>query len=132
MGFVTKTWKDRITEYPTRRTLTKSDGTSEIVTVARNEGTVSQEGDAFSAANMNDLEQRIAAAQPVILSGTLAAGQTSMAFTSDALTEDSLVEVFVSLDGVTEPAKTYDDSSHTLTLTFDAQDVDMGVKVRVN
>ncbi len=29
------------------------------MTVARNEGNVSQEGDAFSAANMNDLEERI-------------------------------------------------------------------------
>ena len=31
-----------------------------VVDVTRNEGTVSQGGDAFSAANMNDLEQRIA------------------------------------------------------------------------
>lgn len=54
-----KVWKDRKTEYPTRRTLTKTDGSQEIVTVARNEGNVSQEGDAFSAANMNDLEERI-------------------------------------------------------------------------
>lgn len=54
-----KVWKDRKTEYPTRRTLTKTDGSQEIVTVARNEGTVSQEGDAFSAQNMNDLEERI-------------------------------------------------------------------------
>lgn len=54
-----KVWKDRKTEYPTRRTLTKTDGSQEIVTVARNEGSVSQEGDAFSAENMNDLEERI-------------------------------------------------------------------------
>ena len=54
-----KVWKDRKTEYPTRRTLTKTDGSQEIVTVARNEGNVYQEGDAFSAANMNDLEERI-------------------------------------------------------------------------
>ena len=64
--FVKKTWTDRVTEYPTRRTLTKEDGTTEIVTVARNEGTVSAEGDAFSAANMNDLEQRIADSQPAL------------------------------------------------------------------
>ena len=62
MAFTQKTWKDRITEYPTRRTLTKSDGSSEIVTVSRAEGAVSQEGDAFSAENMNDLENRIAEA----------------------------------------------------------------------
>ena len=62
MAFTKKTWKDRITEFPTRRTLTKSDGSTEIVTVARAEGTVSQEGDAFNAASMNDLEDRIAQA----------------------------------------------------------------------
>lgn len=58
-AWVKKVWKDRKTEYPTRRTLTKTNGSQEIVTVARNEGNVSQEGDAFSAANMNDLEERI-------------------------------------------------------------------------
>lgn len=58
-GFVKKTWKDRISEYPTRRTLTKDDGSTELVTVSRSEGTVSQEGDAFSADNMNDLETRV-------------------------------------------------------------------------
>lgn len=59
MAFAKKTWKDRITEFPTRRTLTKSDGSSELVTVSRAEGTVSQEGDSFSAENMNNLENRI-------------------------------------------------------------------------
>ena len=62
MAFTKKTWKDRITEFPTRRTLTKSDGSTELVTVARAEGTVSQEGDAFNAASMNDLEERISQA----------------------------------------------------------------------
>lgn len=62
MAFAKKTWKDRITEFPTRRTLTKSDGSTELVTVARAEGTVSQEGDAFNAASMNDLEERISQA----------------------------------------------------------------------
>ena len=59
MAFVKKTWKDRIAEFPTRRRLTKSNGDSELVTVARDEGTLSQEGDAFSADNMNDLETRV-------------------------------------------------------------------------
>ena len=59
MAFVKKTWKDRIAEFPTRRRLTKSNGDSELVTVAREEGTLSQEGDAFSAENMNDLERRV-------------------------------------------------------------------------
>ena len=59
MAFNKKTWLDRITEFPTRRTLTKSDQSTEVVDVARNEGDIMQEGDAFSATNMNDLEQRI-------------------------------------------------------------------------
>lgn len=57
--WVKKVWKNRITEFPTRRTLTKEDGSSEIVTVTRNEGTVSEEGDAFDADTMNNLEERI-------------------------------------------------------------------------
>lgn len=67
MGFVKKVWKNRISEYPTRRTLTKEDGSTELVTVSRSEGTVSQEGDAFSADNMNYLEQRIEDALPLPL-----------------------------------------------------------------
>lgn len=61
MSFKQKTWKDRISEHPNRRTLTDvSDNTTKTVDVAREEGTISQEGDAYSAANMNDLEGRIA------------------------------------------------------------------------
>ena len=59
MAFEKKTWKNRIAEYINRRLLTKEDGSTELVTVARDEGQVSQEGDAFNADNMNDLEQRI-------------------------------------------------------------------------
>ena len=61
MGFTKKTWKNRIAEYINRRLLTMEDGSTNLVTVARDEGTISQEGDAFNAANMNDLEDRIAA-----------------------------------------------------------------------
>lgn len=61
MGFTKKTWKNRIAEYINRRLITMEDGSTSLVTVARDEGTISQEGDAFNAANMNDLEDRIAA-----------------------------------------------------------------------
>lgn len=57
--FSKKTWKARVSQYPNRRTLTKTNGSTEVVTVERNEGTVSQQGDAFSANAMNDLEDRI-------------------------------------------------------------------------
>lgn len=58
-NWVKKIWKNRTTEFPTKRTLMKEDGSSEIVTVTRNEGTVSEEGDAFDADTMNNLEERI-------------------------------------------------------------------------
>ena len=59
--FTMKTWKDRLVEFAGRRTL-KNVSTNESVTydVTRAEGQVSQEGDTFSPANMNGLEQRIA------------------------------------------------------------------------
>ncbi len=59
MAFEKKTWKARKTEYPNRRMLTLEDGSTELVTVAREEGIISEEGDAFSPENMNGLEDRI-------------------------------------------------------------------------
>lgn len=61
MAFVIKTWLDRLSTYANRRKLTilSTDGNQQTVTVARDEGEITQEGDAFSAANMNDLETRI-------------------------------------------------------------------------
>lgn len=63
MNFVSKEWKDRLVEFAGRRSLTEvsSSGSTTVVDVSRNEGQVSQEGDAFNATNMNNLEQRITA-----------------------------------------------------------------------
>lgn len=63
MAFKKKVWKDRLVEFSGRRLLKRISGSADsqmVVDVTRNEGTVSQAGDAFSAANMNDFEQRIA------------------------------------------------------------------------
>ena len=60
MSFVQKIWKDRVSENPARRTLTPTDGSAPMeVDVTRTEGTILEAGDALSAANMNDLENRI-------------------------------------------------------------------------
>lgn len=60
MAFVTKEWKDRLVEYAGRRKLKNVATGEEIVyDVSRQEGAVSQAGDAFAAETMNDLEQRI-------------------------------------------------------------------------
>ncbi len=61
MAFKMKTWVDRLVEFPGRRRLTDiATGEQKVYDVARNEGTVSKEGSPYNAANMNDLEQRIA------------------------------------------------------------------------
>lgn len=52
MAFNLKTWVNRISEYPNRRKLTHEDGSTELVTVARAEGQISAEGNAFSAEEM--------------------------------------------------------------------------------
>ena len=64
MSFTKKTWVDRVSENPNRRTLTiiSQDENTRVVDVARTEGEVSKEGDAFNAENMNDLESRVEAA----------------------------------------------------------------------
>lgn len=60
MAFKKKTWIDRMVEFAGRRKITNvSTSAAQIIDVERAEGAVSQEGDAFSAENMNDLEKRI-------------------------------------------------------------------------
>lgn len=63
MSYKQKTWTDRVSESPNRRTLTIESQTDAaiVATVQRTEGEISKEGDAFNAENMNDLESRIAA-----------------------------------------------------------------------
>ena len=58
MAFEKKNWLKRIVQYPGRRILTPTGGENEF-DVSRHEGTVSQNGDGFTAENMNDLEERI-------------------------------------------------------------------------
>lgn len=60
MSFIKKIWKDRQTEYPARRSIIDTDGISKMVTVTRAEGEITEEGDAFNAENMNNLEERVA------------------------------------------------------------------------
>lgn len=61
MAFEKKTWKNRQSEHPNRRTLTKVSGQENSYDVERDEGLVLEEGDAFDQETMNDLESRIAA-----------------------------------------------------------------------
>ena len=82
MAFVTKTWKDRISEYPNRRTI--DDGyVTKTVTVGRDEGAVTEAGTPVNATEMNDLESRIATAIGAS-QGALTAGD-NIDITSDVI-----------------------------------------------
>lgn len=59
--FEKKVWNDRQSEHPARRRLTPTENGNEYE-VSRAEGLVMEEGDAFDAATMNDLENRVAKA----------------------------------------------------------------------
>lgn len=59
MAYVSKEWKDIDAEYPNRYTATKSDLTTEVLTMTNNFGTITEPGDVFDAATMNNLESRI-------------------------------------------------------------------------
>lgn len=63
MSFLKKLWQNRQSEHPSRRILTNVN-TNDVmlVEVARSEGEVLAEGDAFDESNMNDLEERIESA----------------------------------------------------------------------
>ena len=63
------------------------------------------------------------------VTGTLTAGSTSITLSNVAITTNSTIEVFNSLD---VPYNSKSVSSGSVTLTFDAQQSDMGVKVRVS
>ena len=63
------------------------------------------------------------------VTGTLTAGQTSITLSNAAITTTSTIEVFNDLD-VPYNSKTL--STGSITLTFDAQQSNMSVKVRVS
>ena len=130
MAFSAKTWVDRDSQYPTRRKITNVDDISDVkvVTVERDEGTVTTQGDAFDAANMNNLEGRIAAMFTDV-TGTLVAGSTSVTLSSASITTDSTIDVYVDSFGINPTGMSV--VSGSVTLTFEAQQSNLGVKVRV-
>jgi hypothetical protein len=68
----------------------------------------------------------------VTKTGTLEAGETSLVFTDNSITDDSLVDWYIeeAYYGIVAPtAFTTDAANHTLTLTFDAQEEDIDIKV---
>lgn len=64
------------------------------------------------------------------LTSTLSTGSTTVTFTNEAITTNSTIDVYTSVFGVNPTDITL--SAGSMTITFDAQDADIGVKVRIS
>ena len=82
MAFIKKLWKDRISQFPNRRTINDGSVTKQV-TVGRDEGTITEPGDSFNASNMNDLEQRIEDAYGDVVS--LVASEVAVQYHGDVI-----------------------------------------------
>lgn len=135
--YVSRTWKDRISEYPTRRILTDTTTLeTQQVTVTRDEGTVTEAGDNWDASNLNGMESRINSAFSALsacgfveVTGTLLAGTTTLVLSDASITSTSTLDAFTDVYGVSPTDMVA--STGSVTLTFEAQESDLGVKVRV-
>ncbi len=131
--YIGKTWVDRVSEYPTRRTITDTTTlVAQQVTVVRDEGTVTEQGDVFDAATMNNLESRINSAFGALtkeVTGTLLAGQTSLTLSDASILTTSDLDIYTDTWGVSP--ETVVASTGSVTLTFEALDSDLAVKVKV-
>ena len=135
--YVSRTWKDRISEYPTRRILTDTTTLeTQQVTVTRDEGTVTEAGDNWDASNLNGMESRINSAFSALsacgfveVTGTLLAGTTTLVLSDASITSTSTLDAFTDVYGVSPTDMVA--TTGSVTLTFEAQESDLGVKVRV-
>ena len=131
--YIGKTWVDRVSEYPTRRTITDTTTLeTQQVTVVRDEGTVTEAGDVFDASTMNNLESRINSAFGALtkeVTGTLLAGQTSLTLSDVSILTTSDLDIYTDTWGVSP--ETVVASTGSVTLTFEALDSDLAVKVKV-
>jgi len=137
--YISYSWLDRRSEFPTRRQITSTSDPTDVkqVYVSRDEGDITEQGTPYTAERMNSLESRINAAFAALapsafveVSGTLTAGNTTITLQSAAITTESTIECFASVDGIDDPQKVV--AAGSVTLTFpEAFDTDIGVKVRV-
>lgn len=132
-GFQTKVWKNRVSEHGNRRKLTLVSGENDVYDVTREEGTISEPGDAFSATNMNDLESRIAAVATVLVqSATLSTSQdTTVVFSDESITTNSILSFYNSIYGLNPIEVSV--ASGSVILTFEPYDtaatIQVGVKI---
>lgn len=64
-----------------------------------------------------------------ILSGTLTAGNTTLTISDASITTDSIFDFYTSVYGINPTAVSV--SAGSIELTFESQNADLGVKIRV-
>lgn len=79
-------------------------------------------------AEVDDLEERKEEV-PIILTKTLTAGQTSIAFTDSHITNDCLIDVYTNVGNVNP--RNWVQNGTTITFTFKAQSVNVGVTLKI-
>ncbi|MCM1102518.1 MAG: hypothetical protein NC409_00255 [Clostridium sp.] len=78
----------------------------------------------------NTIEAKISKLQSIYLTDTLTAGNTSITFINDAITEDCIIDLYTNVYGVSP--KTVDDSvAGQLVLTFEEQEKDIRVRIKI-
>ena len=93
MAFEVKEWADRQVQYPGRRKLMPTI-IENVYDIERAEGTISEPGNAFDAANMNDLESRIRSAFESIRDSDISVMDKNNHFTAEKL-DGVLDELFM-------------------------------------
>lgn len=104
---------------------TNSDGTVSFEDVTE----YSQVGDSFGGADVNAITTVVNQVSFTEVFGVLTAGETEVVLSDASITEDSTVEPFASVYNVNPSNMVVADGS--VTLTFDAMEEDLSVKVRV-
>lgn len=117
MAFEKKTWKNRQSEFPTRRTLTPVPGEANTYDVTRSEGAIAETGDAFNEDNMNDLEERVEAGfnsiDPGIIFDVLSIWDLAVGESTIVKREDDIVSA--SSSDSTKASVTFDGKVLTIT-----------------
>ena len=107
------------------------DGTSSIT----DSTTYSQVGDTFGASDLNATNTVVNSIETSKLNtgldatGTLTASSTSITLSSSSITTNSILDFYVSIYGANPTEVSV--ASGSVTLTFDAQDTDMVVGVKI-
>ena len=105
--------------------ITNSDGTVSFEDVTE----YSQVGDSFGGADVNAITAVVNQVGFTEVFGALTAGETEVVLSDASITEDSTVEPFASVYNVNPSNMVVENGN--VTLTFEAMETDVNVKVRV-